>query len=186
MLVSQSCLTLCDPMDYSPPGSSVHGISQGRILKWIAISFSMGPSQIRGQTFVFCMSLWSLLRPSYWTLLAVVGFLVVFANPRKEAKLPSHQTQSRHCLFQLYYSPYIISRGAQTKNWITDDHLQSGIFAPSQTTDQVLPLLLQNTLSSHWAVHSMGSKVQEVNAPACELDLTPMPALSTPHRDCWQ
>ena len=37
---TQSCLTLCDSMDYSPPGSSVHGISQARILKWDAISFS--------------------------------------------------------------------------------------------------------------------------------------------------
>ena len=36
----QSCPTLCDPMDYSPPGSSVHGISQARILEWFAISFS--------------------------------------------------------------------------------------------------------------------------------------------------
>ena len=35
------CLTLCDPMDCSPPGSSVHGISQARTLEWIAISFSM-------------------------------------------------------------------------------------------------------------------------------------------------
>ena len=37
----QSCLTLCDPIDYSPPGSSVHGISQARILEWAAISFSI-------------------------------------------------------------------------------------------------------------------------------------------------
>ena len=36
----QSCLTLCDPMDYSPPGSSVRGILQARILGWVAISFS--------------------------------------------------------------------------------------------------------------------------------------------------
>ena len=36
----QSCLTLCDPMDYSPPGSSVHEISQARILEWVAISSS--------------------------------------------------------------------------------------------------------------------------------------------------
>ena len=36
----QSCLTLCDPMDCSPPGSSVHVISQARILEWVAISFS--------------------------------------------------------------------------------------------------------------------------------------------------
>ena len=39
-LVTQSCLTLCDPMYYSPPGSSVHGIFQARILDWIATSFS--------------------------------------------------------------------------------------------------------------------------------------------------
>ena len=35
----QSCLTLCDPMDCSPPDSSVHGILQARILEWVAISF---------------------------------------------------------------------------------------------------------------------------------------------------
>ena len=40
MKVTQWCLTLCDPMDCSPPGSSVHGISQARILELVAISFS--------------------------------------------------------------------------------------------------------------------------------------------------
>ena len=39
-LVTQSCLTLCDPMDCSPPGTSVHGILLARILEWVAISFS--------------------------------------------------------------------------------------------------------------------------------------------------
>jgi len=38
--VAQSCPTLCDPMDCSPPGSSVHGIFQARVLEWVAISFS--------------------------------------------------------------------------------------------------------------------------------------------------
>ena len=37
--VTQSCLTLCDPMDSSPPGSSAHGILQARILEWVAVSF---------------------------------------------------------------------------------------------------------------------------------------------------
>ena len=37
--VAQSCLTLCDPMDCSPPGSSVHGIFQARVLEWVAIAF---------------------------------------------------------------------------------------------------------------------------------------------------
>ena len=39
-LVAQLCLTLCDPMDWSPSGSSVHGLPQARILEWAAISFS--------------------------------------------------------------------------------------------------------------------------------------------------
>ena len=38
----QSCLTLCDPIDSSPPGSSVHGIFQARVLEWVAIVFSNG------------------------------------------------------------------------------------------------------------------------------------------------
>ena len=48
--VAQSCLTLCDPMDFSPPGSSNHGILQARVLEWVAISFSRGSSWLRDQT----------------------------------------------------------------------------------------------------------------------------------------
>ena len=48
--LTQSCPTLCDPMDYSLSGSSVHGNLQARILEWVAIPFSMGPSQPRDQT----------------------------------------------------------------------------------------------------------------------------------------
>ena len=44
VLVAQSCLTLCDAMDYSPPGSSVHGILQAKIVEWVAIPFSGGSS----------------------------------------------------------------------------------------------------------------------------------------------
>ena len=54
--VAQSCPTLCDPVDCSPPGSSVHGILQARILEWIAISFSRGSSQPRDQTRVSCFA----------------------------------------------------------------------------------------------------------------------------------
>ena len=45
--VIQSCPTLCDPVDCSPSGSSVHGTSQAGILEWVAISFSRGSSQYR-------------------------------------------------------------------------------------------------------------------------------------------
>ena len=50
VLVTQSCPTLCDPMDCSPPGSSVHGILQARILEGVAIPFSRGSSPPRNWT----------------------------------------------------------------------------------------------------------------------------------------
>ena len=48
--VAQSCPTLCDPMDYSLPGSSVPEIFQARVLEWVAISFSRGSSWPRDRT----------------------------------------------------------------------------------------------------------------------------------------
>ena len=50
VLVTQLCPTLCNPTDCSPPGSSVHGILQARILEWVAIPFSRGSSQPRNRT----------------------------------------------------------------------------------------------------------------------------------------
>ena len=52
----QSSLTLCDPMDYSSPGSSVHGILQVRVLEWVARLFSRGSSQPRDGTRVSYVS----------------------------------------------------------------------------------------------------------------------------------
>ena len=48
--VAQSCLTLCDPVDSSPPGSSTHGILQARVLEWVSISFSRVSSRPRDLT----------------------------------------------------------------------------------------------------------------------------------------
>ena len=53
--VAQLCLTLCYPVDCSPPGSSLHGIFQARVLEWGAISFSRGSSRPRDQTQVSCI-----------------------------------------------------------------------------------------------------------------------------------
>ena len=53
VLVTQSCPTLCDPMDCSPQRSSVHGILQARILEWVAIPLSKGSFQPRDQIQVF-------------------------------------------------------------------------------------------------------------------------------------
>ena len=57
--VVQPCLTLCNPMDYRPPGSSVYGSSQARILEWVVVSFSRRPSQPRNQTHISCVSWFS-------------------------------------------------------------------------------------------------------------------------------
>ena len=67
VLVAQSCLTICNPMDCIPPGSSVHGILQARILEWVAIPFSKGSSQ-----------------PSNWTQVSyIVGRFFTTELPRK-------------------------------------------------------------------------------------------------------
>ena len=54
--LSQLCLTLCDHMDCGPPGSSVHGILQARVLEWIAIPFSRWSFQPRDLTQVSCIA----------------------------------------------------------------------------------------------------------------------------------
>ena len=54
--VALLCPTLCDPVDYSPPGSSVHGILQARTLEWITISFSRGSFSPRNRTGVSCIA----------------------------------------------------------------------------------------------------------------------------------
>ena len=54
--MTKSCLTLCNSMDCSPPGTSVHGILQAGILEWVAISFSRGSSQPREQTWASSVS----------------------------------------------------------------------------------------------------------------------------------
>ena len=52
--VTQSCPTLCDPTNCSPPGSSLHGIFQAKVLEWVAISFSRGSSRTKDGTCISC------------------------------------------------------------------------------------------------------------------------------------
>jgi len=68
-LVAQLCPILCgpwNPMDCSPPASSVHGILQARILEWVATCFSRESSQPRGQTHVSCIGRWVLYHWVTW------------------------------------------------------------------------------------------------------------------------
>ena len=68
-VLTHSAVTLCDPMDCSLPGSSVHGIFQARILEWVAISYSRGSSWSRDQTcvsYVSCIGRWVLYPWGTW------------------------------------------------------------------------------------------------------------------------
>ena len=77
----QSCLTLCDPVDCSPPGSSVHGILQARILEWVAMPFSRGSFRSRDGaqvSWVSCIGRCVLLPPQRISACLGAG---LFKNP---------------------------------------------------------------------------------------------------------
>ena len=65
-LVAQLCLTLCNLIDCSPPGSSVPGILQAGILQWVAISSFRESSQPRDQTHISCIGRWVLYHWATW------------------------------------------------------------------------------------------------------------------------
>ena len=72
VLVSQLCLTLCDPMDCSPPGSSVRKIFQARILEWVAISFSMFAVGLSYMAFIMLRYIPSM--PTFWRIFIINGY----------------------------------------------------------------------------------------------------------------
>ena len=91
VLIEQLCLTLCNPMDYSPPVSSVHGILQASVLEWVVIPFSRGSSWPRDQTQV------SSIAGRLFTILATREALVAltifpqkttFKNPQISFQFP--------------------------------------------------------------------------------------------------
>ena len=79
--IAWSYLTLCDPLDCSAPGSSVHGIPQARILEWVAISYSRGSFSPRDQTqvpLVSCISRWILHLCAIWEVHSPFSFFLSF------------------------------------------------------------------------------------------------------------
>ena len=80
-LVTQLCLTLFNPMHYSPPGSSVHGILQARILEWIAIPCSRGSSGHRDRTQVSCIvgrffTMWPPREVDLWIKVSICEYFI--------------------------------------------------------------------------------------------------------------
>ena len=77
-VLTQSCLPLCNPMDYSPPGSSVQGILQARILEWVAIPFSKGSSQLRDRIWSLALQADSLSSEPPGTSMLLSQYLAIF------------------------------------------------------------------------------------------------------------
>ena len=105
--VTQSCPTLCDPMDCSLPHSSVHGIFQARILEWIAISFSRKSSRPRDGTQVSC----------------TVGRRVFYETPNFLLQASEHSSWKRNTSLQcLGYFALLGSGHSATSLELRHDH----------------------------------------------------------------
>ena len=84
------CLTLCNPMDCSPSGSSVHGILQARMLEWVAICYSRGSSWPRAWThvsYVSCIGRQILYHCITWEALTSLLLQIFFFSLRRNIKL---------------------------------------------------------------------------------------------------
>ena len=110
VLVTQLCLTLRNPMDCSPPGSSVHGILQARILEWVAIPFSRGSS-------------W----PKNWTQVSwIAGIFFTIWATRKAQFTKQKQTYSLREQTFGYWGWGRVERRKRSRVW--DWHVHSAIF----------------------------------------------------------
>ena len=88
-LVAQLCPTPCNLMDYSPPGSSVHGILQARILEWVALPSSRGSSQPRDWTQVSCIA---------------GGFFTIWATREAQVKCDGYGVVDILCIYSVLHN----------------------------------------------------------------------------------
>ena len=84
------CPTLCDPIDCSPPSSSVHGISQARILEWVVMPSSRRPSRPRDQTRISCISCISRQIRYCWATGEASVYLTQFSSIQFSLPVMSH------------------------------------------------------------------------------------------------
>ena len=113
----QSCPTLCDPVDCSLLGSSVHGILQARILEWVAIPFSRGSYQPRNRTHISCVSSF--------------GRHILYHGATWEApsqREPYAKTKNK--------KPYFIPYSNLTKKWIISLYVKIKFLEENRTSSQ--------------------------------------------------
>ena len=128
MLVAQPCPTLWDPMDCSLPGSSVHGILQARILKWVALPFFRGSSQPRDRTQVSHIA---------------SGFFTVWATKDKFTKFSISNQHGKNTLSSLV-AQTVKNLPAMWETWIQslglEDPLEEGMATHSSILAWRIPM----------------------------------------------
>ena len=121
--------TLCDPVDCSPPGSPIHGISQARVLEWVAIPFSRGSSWLRNWNCILCSGRQTLYHRVTWEVplgswsdlgeVMLILFFGLFFRLRNQAR--SLQCSMARYWNQLIYfilmSKFYIKSKRQHHNW---------------------------------------------------------------------
>ena len=144
--IAQSCPTLCDPLDCSLPGSSVHGILQARILEWVTVHFSRGSSQPRDQTQVSCIAgrfytIWATREAQNtvhdpFCVLFIYGIKIKKEIKHKQMKpfhlLLQHSSTLLGCLFHKLFEPLpsIILPGL-AYHYHHDHHAESHRLSPA-------------------------------------------------------
>ena len=95
----QSCPTLCDSMDYSSPGSSIHGIFQAKILEWVDISFSNGSSRPRGQTHATWEAPLSYLHYNNYLTTAMMKMAGSFLRWQEQVSKQKQELKKKKCRY---------------------------------------------------------------------------------------
>ena len=137
------CPTLCDPMDCSPPGSSIHGIPQARTLEWIAISSSKGSSWPRDRTHVSCISCTGRWRLHQWAIWEPDG---CWPSGKNSSKVATELVRPQGCQIFWFLQQIWIFMSNFTMLNITINLLKKGLLKktlrglrkkPSQARSQV-------------------------------------------------
>ena len=124
----QSYLTLCNPVDCSPPGFSVQGILQARILEWVAMPFSRGSSPPRGQTCVFCLyciGRWVLYHSAIWEAPWSGYFCLIFCALLVDKKLD--KIRNWEPLKRTFVKAIYQIKITRTQRWGKEDKIDSHI-----------------------------------------------------------
>ena len=144
-LVTKSCLTLCDPMDCSLPGSSVHGILQARILEWVVMPSSRGsnPGLLNCKWILYCLSHQG--KPKHSGLDSLSLLQGIFLTQElNQVLLPYRQS-----LYQLSYqeSPVLVAQ-----SWGHKESLSvSRLFVTSWTAARQAPLSMGFSRQEYWS-----------------------------------